>query len=90
MAFTTYIVKLPFEIFRFSADLTQASATIYTIDGEGERSATQFQTADARHDSRQALRLALLSCGAEYYANPLSEKSADAQLEELVSFASIR
>jgi hypothetical protein len=90
MSNTTYTAKLSFGTFRFAADLTQASAPICLIGDDGELSSTQYQTADARHRERDALRLALQACGADYYADPSSDMSADEQLDEIVEGATIR
>jgi hypothetical protein len=89
MSNTIYTANLSFGKFRFAADLTQASAPIYLVDDDGELSSTQYQTADARHRERNALRLALQACGSEYYANPDSEESDEEQLDEIVETADI-
>ena len=90
MTMTTYTAKLSFGKFSFAADLTQASAPICLVGDDGELSQTQYQTADARHRERDALRLALQACGSDFYADPTSDMSADEQLDELVADATIR
>ena len=89
MAQVIYKAQLSFGEFKFAADLVEASATIYNVDDEGELSPTQYQTADARHRVREALRLALQACGSDYYANPLSELSHERQLEDIINDADI-
>lgn len=42
---------------QFAADLTRAEANLYTVDDEGERAVTQYQTADARHRASEAAEL---------------------------------
>lgn len=89
MSNTIYTAKLPFGKFSFAADLAQASAPIYLVGDDGELSSTQYQTADARHRERNALRLALQACGSEYYADPSADSSAEEQLDEIVDSAVI-
>jgi len=67
---TVYEIQL-FERFRFSADLTEASASIYIVGDDGlDDTCTPYQTADAGHNLHEAAKLALLYCGRDYYAKP--------------------
>lgn len=87
MSRTIYTVQLPFDKFRFSADLAEASAQIRvvgTADDTDEDWGTQYQTADARHRETDAARLALRACGREYFAAPGDDRSDDEILDELL------
>lgn len=80
-----YTADLPFERnFCFAADLSRASEGIYLVDEDGELLPTQYQTADARHSIREALRCALKACGSEFYVDPSDARSEEEQLEALV------
>ncbi|CAL8981522.1 hypothetical protein RHODGE_RHODGE_02853 [Rhodoplanes serenus] len=75
----TYTVTTTFGSFRFSADLTQASAPIYDEDG----TATPYRTADARHSADHAAVLLLGYYGRDYWLSPdviLSEDEDGNQL----------
>lgn len=88
---SVYTTIMPWgDKFSIEADLAQAAATIYTIDEEGERHATQWQTADARHDERRAIALALQSCGSDYYAEPGDERNDDEIISSIVNNLEIR
>ncbi len=58
LGYVTYKVQMRRgDDFCFAADLTEASATIYLMDDEGEETSTQWQTADASHRVRDAAEL---------------------------------
>lgn len=81
---TIYTTELPWgDTFKISADLTQASATIYNVADDGEETATQYQTADARHDATEAVMLALSTCGRDYFAQPGDDRDDDEILAEI-------
>ena len=89
MTTTIYTADLGFDTIRFRADLSQASAPITLVNDEGEETATQYQTADARHDVRQALMLAIGACGRDYYAQPDDNRGSDEIIAELVEVVDI-
>ena len=68
----------------FEMDLSGESAPIKYADDDVEAQSTPYTTADARHDASQALRLVVEYLGADYYADPSSELSADEQLDQLL------
>ena len=89
---TTYTYRMPWgETLRISADLSQATAPISYegLDlGDGaEWTQTPYQTADARHDEREMLRLVVDHLGAEWYADPSSDLSHEGQLRAAVDGA---
>lgn len=53
--------------FYFLADLTEASAPLFLLDDDGSRRATPWQTADVRHDEREAAALFVGSFGGSYW-----------------------
>lgn len=96
MSARVYTTVLPWgERFRFLADLVEAGAMIrlMTEDDDAEDgyrySSTPYQTADARHRERDALRLALLAAGREFYVDPSDARPADMQLDAIVRSARI-
>lgn len=86
---TRYRWSLPFEVFEFEADLDQASATIYTVDEDGQLVPTQYQTADAGHDAREALRLCLEACGPAYWHPDGGGDDEEEVLADLVDSAGL-
>lgn len=87
MSRSIYSVSLPFDTFRFSADLSEPSAAICLvndIDGEDETQSTPYQTSTARHDVRRAAELALAYCGRDYYAQPGDERDDDEIIADLL------
>jgi hypothetical protein len=91
MARLLYSARLGFDTLHFTADLDQASAQINIVDSaRGDATPTQYQTSDARHRTRDALRLALTACGHDYYVDPSSDDSPEEQLTALVDGAHIR
>lgn len=87
MAHTTYSLDLGFDTLRFTADLSQASAPICYLDGDGAEVSTPYQTADARHDASRAARLLLEHFGRDYYAEPSDDRDSDEILDELLEAA---
>lgn len=81
-----YTAKMPWgEAITISADLVQASANIaILIDGEEDRvDPTPYQTADARHRTREAVMLAVAYCGREWYAEPTDHRDSSRILAEI-------
>lgn len=89
MSRAIYTVRLPFETFRFSANLAEASAPICWVDDEGEEHPTQYQTADARHSPRRAAKLALLAGSRDYYAEPGDERDSETIVDALIADAEV-
>jgi hypothetical protein len=83
MSTTIYTAKLPWgEALKISADLSQASAPISYQDGK-EWISTPFQTADARHDASNAVRLILDWFGPAYYMEDGND-GADVALQKIM------
>lgn len=74
---TDYTVRLTFDTLTVRANLAEASAPIKIVDEDGIATSTGYQTADARHDARIMARLAVLSCGRDYYLDPTGDVPAD-------------
>lgn len=74
---TDYTVRLTFGTLTVRANLAEASAPIQIVDAEGDATSTGYQTADARHEVREMARLAVLSCGRDYYLDPTGDVPAD-------------
>ncbi len=89
MATTIYTARLPWgETLTISADLSQASAQITYRDGK-EWIGTPFQTADARHNEINAVRLILDYFGPGYYREPDDDREPDDVLDEIMDAVSI-
>lgn len=72
-----YTCRTTFGTFRFEADLTQAAAPIRSLpdhdDDDTDGFSTPFQTADARHDAREAAKLLIRYFGRDYWLDPTAE-----------------
>lgn len=79
-----YTADLGFDKLVFFANFAEASAPIYYEGPDGEQVSTPYQTADACHDADRALRLIVEHLGSDYYADPSSSRSDEAQLDALL------
>lgn len=73
--YTNYKINLGFDTLYMKADLSQASATIYTSadPDEYDWEPTQYQTADASHNLDEAAILAVSCQGRDYWMSPDDE-----------------
>lgn len=81
MSTTIKTYRMPWgETLRISCDTTDGKALILYEGADNTWLPTPYQTAHARHLDSEVLRLVVDHLGAEWYADPSSDKSHEEQL----------
>lgn len=85
MTRSRYTAEMPWgESLTISAELANASSPIHYMTDDGDFVSTPFQTADARHDMRRAMRIAIEFLGSDWYANPDDDRDDDEIVDDIM------